>query len=251
MSMKESDYISGRTSFMDDKTNSDTLVQKAKTRKVQFSRPLEYWREFDKETGELSEITDAKVKEVELSQHCKNVETLDNIDRGNSGQSIAKTQSITEVIQSFQKRQDRRIYALRQVEEKSPKDCNTERKQRLKLASSSSYNKQLHKRSLLCNVANCSKLDTSEKFLWNLRKESPHVQGYFTYSFSTSLCMLTSFKAPPPLPLVCTKSKVYDERLLPSTFESARGYPSPKTRENGLPPVIGKLPTPYIVQLFD
>lgn len=250
MSMEESDYISRRTSSMDDKTNSDTLVQKAKTRKVQFSRPLEYWREFDKETGELREIKDSRVKEVELSQHCKNVETLHNTDRGNSGQNIAKTQSITEVIQAFQKRHDRRINALKQVEEKSPKDC-TERKQRLKLASSSSYNKQLHKRSLLCNVSNCSKLDTGEKFLWNLRKESPHVQSYFTYSFSTSLCMLTSFTAPPPLPLVCTKSKVYDERLLPSTFESARGYPSSKTRENGLPPVIGKLTTPYIVQLFD
>ena len=252
--MKVGDYISGRqTRFKDDKTNSDgTLLQKAK-RKVQFSRSLEYWREFDKETGELSEVTDLKIKEVELTPHCKNVKTLDNTDRGNSGQNIAKTQSITEVIQAFQKRQDRRINALKQVpvEEKSSKDCEIERKQRVKLASTTSYSKQLHKRSVLCNVANSSTLDTGEKFLWNLRNESPHVQGYFTYSFSASLCMLTSFKTPPPLPLVCSKSKVYDERLLPSTFESASSYSSPKPGENGLPPVVGKLPTPYIVQLFD
>lgn len=241
------------TNFGDE--DGSTGVQKVK-RKVQFSRPLEHWREFDKETGELSELKDSKMR-GKLTQYCRNVETFTDKNRENSGSENidckggAKTQSITEMIQAFQKRQDRRINALKQAEEKR-KDCYTRSKQNVKLASSALHIKQVNKGSLLCNIANCSKLARDGEFLWNFPKESCLIQSYCTYSFSASLSMLTSFNVPPPLPLVCSSRKLYDERLLPTTYESAgRRYPHSKTEGNGLPPVFGKLPTPYIVQLFD
>ena len=254
--MNQGVSISEHTSFSEGKTNVNRGVQKAK-RKVQFSLPLEYWREFDKETGELDEVKDSVLKESLSPLHCKNVETFNNnLDGMNSGQNIdckggAKTQSIKEVIQTFQKRQDKRIDALKQAEEKT-KHYKSGSKQNVKLASSALHIKQLNKRSLLCNVANRSKLATDGKCLWNFHKESSLIQSYCTYSFSPSLSMLSGFKVTSPLPLAGTTRKLYDERLLPARFDrSGRLLSSTKPRANGLPPVVGKLPTPYIVQLFD
>ena len=250
-------HIIEHASLCEGKINSYAGVQKPK-RKVQFSRPLEYWREYDKETGQLSELKDSKIKE-KSTQHSKNVEVFDKNRENSSQQNIdckggAKTQSITEVIQAFQKRQNKKLNVLKQADEKR-KDCITGCKQNVKLSaatSSSLHLKQLNNRKLFCNVANCSKLTTDGGYLVNLHKESSLIQSYCTYSFSTSLSMLTSFKVPPSSPFVCTSRKLYDERLLPNTPQSAaRNYYSPKTFGSELPPVAGKLPTPHIVQLFD
>lgn len=237
--------------------NTSTAIHKAK-RKVQFSNPLEYWREFDKETGEMYELDDSKSPDEEkMQQQLKNIETsCDNQDR-NAQEKLdckgaVKTQSITDVIQAFQKRQYRRIDVSKQTQEKR-QNFNAVIKRNVKSSSSSLHTKQLKHSRLLCNVSTCSKLATDGEFLLNLRKEPSLIQSYCTYSFSSSMAMLTGFKVS-PLPLVSTSRKLYDERLLPRTaFTSVeRKYPSIRTAkcDGGLPPV-GKLSTPYIVQLFD
>lgn len=61
-------------SFSEPDVNSDPLKTK---RKVQFSWPLEYWREFDKETGEVYELKDETTQEVadSLPKPSENIKT--------------------------------------------------------------------------------------------------------------------------------------------------------------------------------
>lgn len=250
-------HFSEDASFSEHNLISNMAIHKAK-RRVQFSSPLEYWREFDRETGEIYKLKDSKIpEEEEMKQPLKNIETCDK-DQGKDAQKLdykgaPKTQSITDVIQAFQKRQYKRIDVSKQTQEKR-KDLNAFQKRNVKPPSGSLHTKQLKHGRLLCNVPTCSKLATDGEFLLNLRDKPSLIQSYCTYSFSSSMGMLTSFKVS-PLPLVSTSRKLYDERLLPRTaFGSVdRKYSSIRTARNdsGLPPVVGKLSTPYIVQLFD
>lgn len=248
-------YNTEHASCVDEETNcvQDGSVQKAQKR-VKFSEPLEYWKEFDIETGELddtpSEISEER--EVELTQHCKTVGNLDE-NQGDSSQNNdskggGKTQSITKVIHAFQKRQDKGINELKQAEEKR-KDCTTASKQQAKLAPSGFLTcKYLNKRSSLCNETKRSRLGLDEKCSWNPHKESQRIRLDCTYSLSMS----NNSKVPPSLPLVCTGRKIYDERLLPTSFPSAGKRFSPtKPKGTGFPPIVGKFSTPHIVQLFD
>ena len=236
----------------------NTEIHKAK-RKVQFSNKLEHWREFDKETGEMYELGDSiNTDEEKMKQQLKNIVTYDKDQVTDNGQEkldfkgAVKTQSISDVIQAFQKRRYKRIDVPKQTQEKR-QDLNAVIKRKAKSSASPLHTKQLKQGRLLCNVSTCSKLETDGELMVNSRKEPSLIQSYCTYSFSSSMGMLTGFKVS-PLPLVSTSRKVYDERLLPRTvFTSVeRKYPSIRTAKyhSGLPPV-GKLSTPYIVQLFD
>ena len=260
MTELEDDHFSvtESASFSEHCLNCNTTIHKAK-RKVQFSTPLEYWREFDKETGEMYELDDSKnTDEEEMKQQLKNIVTHDKDQDTDNGQEkldgkvAVKTQRITDVIQAFQKRQYRRVDVPKQTQEKR-QNLNDVTIRKAKSSASSLHTKQLKHSPLLCNVSTSSKLETDKEFLVNLRKEPSLIQSYCTYSFSSSMGMLTGFKVS-PLPLVSTSRKVYDERLLPRTvFTSVeRKYPSIRTAkyDSGLPPV-GKPSTPYIVQLFD
>ena len=231
-------------------------------RKVHFSHPLEHWREFDKETGELYELKNATAQETEenLTEPSKNIETCDKDrckrDQKQDCNNGAKTQRITDVIQAFQRRgQYKRTNASKQTPDKrqSQDFNNSVVKRNVKFPSTSLHTKQLKPGDLLCKVSTCSKLANDGEFMFNLRRKEPsQIQSYCTYSFSSTLGMLTGFKVS-PLPLVCTSRKLYDERLLPAAFRE-RKYSTGKTSRNanGLPPVVrGKLSTPHIVQLFD
>ncbi|XP_020608605.1 uncharacterized protein LOC110047195 [Orbicella faveolata] len=251
--------VSEPSSFSEHSVNYNSAIQKTK-RKVQFSDPLEHWREFDKETGEMYELNDSKnTHEESMKQQLENTVTCDKDQDTDSGQEkldckgAAKTQSITEVIQAFQKRQYRRTDVSKQTQEKPRRDLDAVIKKNAKSSSSSLHTKQLKHSRLLCNMSTCSKLATDGEFLLNLRKEPSLIQSYCTYSFSSSMGMLTGFKVS-PLPLVSTSRKLYDERLLPRTVVTSveRKYPSIRTAkyDSGLPPV-GQLSTPHIVQLFD
>ena len=248
--------VSEPASFIEHSLN--TAIQKAKPRKVQFSNPLEHWREFDKETGEMYELNDSKTTHEEnmkqqLKNTCDKGQDTDNSQDKLDCKGAVKTQSITQVIQAFQKRQYRRIDVSKQTQEKPRQDFNAVTKKNAKSSSSSLHTKQLKNSPLLCNVSTCSTLATDGEFSLNLRKEPSLIQSYCTYSFSSSMGMLTSFTVS-QLPLVSNSRKLYDERLLPRTvFTSVeRKYNSMKTAKygSGLPPV-GKLTTPHIVQLFD
>lgn len=249
--------VSEPASFSEHSLNYNTAIQKAK-RKVQFSEPLEHWREFDKETGEMYELNDSKNTHEEkmkqqLNYTCDKDPDTDNGQDKLDCKGAVKTQSITEVIQAFQKRQFRRIDVSKQTQEKPRQDFNAVIKKNAKSSSGSLNTKQLKHSPLLCNVSTCSKLATDGQFLLNLRKEPSLIQSYCTYSFSSSMGMLTSFKVS-PLPLVSNSRKLYDERLLPRTVFTSleRKHNSIRTAKygSGFPPV-GKLTTPHIVQLFD
>ena len=259
-------FVSEPASYSEHSLNCNTAIQKAK-RKVQFSNPLEHWREFDKETGEIYELNSSKcVDEEKMKQQLKNIVTSDqdeNTGRDNGQENldgnkvVVKTQSITEAIQPVQKRQHRKIDVSKQMEEKTRQDFSAViKKNHVKSSSRSLHTKQLkqvkHDR-LLCNVSACSKLTTEGGLLLNVRKEPSLIHSYCTYSFSSSMSMLTGFKAS-PLPLVSNSRKLYDERLLPRTvFTSVeRKYPSIRTAkyDSGLP-LVGERTTPHIVQLFD
>ena len=252
--------VSEPASFSEHSLNCNTAIHKAK-RKVQFSNQLEHWREFDKETGEIYELDDSKsADEEKIEQQLKNIVASDQDQDTDNGQEkldckgAVKTQSITEVIQAFQKRQFRRIDVSKQTQEKTRQEFGALiMKKNAKSSSRSLNTKQLKHNRLLCNVSTCSKLSTDGGLLLNLRKEPSLIQSYCTYSFSSSMGMLTGFKVS-PLPLVSNSRKLYDERLLPRTVSTSveRKYPSIRTAKynSGLPPV-GKLSTPYIVQLFD
>lgn len=261
----EDEHYSEHASFDEPNLNSNTTIHNKAKRKVQFSRPLEYWREFDKETGEfLYELKDiAKMSDAgKLKETCvEKIHETFNANEDEDGQKLdykqngAKTQSITDVIQAFQKRQCKKIDTSKQSQEKRRKDV-TRIKQNVKLPSPSLHTRQLKNGRLLYNAPTCSKLAVREgEFLLNLRKEPSLIQSYCTYSFSSSLGMLTSFKMSARLPLVCTGRKLYDERLLPTTFSTVqRKYSTIRTtarNDGGLPPVVRKLSTPHIVQLFD
>ncbi|XP_078370229.1 uncharacterized protein LOC144653966 [Oculina patagonica] len=246
-------HFSEDASFSENNLTSNMAIHKAK-RRVQFSSPLEYWREFDKETGEVYELKDLKIAEGEgMKQPLKNIETYDNDQSKNAQKGVPKTQSITDVIQAFQKRQYKRIDVSKQTQEKR-QDFSAVQKRNVKPSSGSLHTKQLKHGRLLCNVSTCSKLANDGEFLLNLREKPSLIQSYCTYSFSSSMGMLTGFKVS-PLPLVSTSSKLYDERLLPRTAFGTvdRKYSSIRTARNdgGLPSVFGKSSTPYIVQLFD
>ena len=256
--------VSEPASSSEHSLNYNTAIQKAK-RKVQFSNPLEHWREFDKETGQMYEVNNSKsADEEKLKQQFKNIVTSDQdqgTKRDNGQEKLdgskvvdVKTQSITEVIQPFQKRQHRKIDVLKQkAEEKTREDFSAVIKTNAKASSSSLHTKQLKHGRLLCNVSSCSKLTTDGELLLNLRKEPSLIQSYCTYSFSSSMNMLTGFKAS-TLPLVPNSRKLYDERLLPRTLFTSveRKYPSIRTAKYGSGlPLVGERTTPYIVQLFD
>lgn len=248
------DHLSEDASFSENNLSSNMAIHKAK-RRVQFSCPLEYWREFDRETGEVYELKDSKIPEgEEMKQPLKNIETCDkDAPQKLDYKGAPKTQSITDVIEALQKRQHKRIDVSKQKQGKR-QDLNAVQKRNVKPPPSSLHTKQLKNGRLLCNVTTCSKLATDGEFLLNLHKRPSLIESYCTYSFSSSMGMLTSFKVS-PLPLVSTSRKLYEERLLPCTaFGSVdRKYSSIRTTRNDgrLPPVVGKLSTPYIVQLFD
>lgn len=213
-------------------------------RRVQFSEPLEYWREYDKETGELCEEKNPG-EQQESIQYCgENVDKLDQSDI----EERNHTESQTELIQSFNKLEDPRIGAQRQIKEKR-KECSVESKQNVKLDTSCLHKKQLTKNSPIRCLEESSK--ASGKINLNLRGACPLLQKYCvpTAAVSTSLG-----KKPSPLPLGFNR-KIYDERLLPSSFKSGNKNwnSSSKTGETGtgLPPVVGNVRTPHIVQLFD
>ena len=254
--------ISETEGYSEHSLNYNTGIQKAK-RRVQFSNPLEHWREFDKETGQMYELNSSKSADEEKSkQQFKNIVTSDqdqDTERDNGQEKLdgnkvgVKTQSITEVIQPFQKRQHRKIDVSKQTHEKTRGDFSAVLKKYAKPSPSSLHTKQLKHGRLLCNVSSCSKLTTDEELLLNLRKEPSLIQSYCTYSFSSSMGMLTGFKAS-SLPLIANSRKLYDERLLPRTvFTSVeRKYPSIRTAKYGSGlPLVGERTTPYIVQLFD
>lgn len=258
-------FVSEPASYSEHSLNFNTAIQKPK-RKVQFSNPLEHWREFDKETGEMYELNNSKsVEEEKMKQQFNNIVTSDqdqNTGRDNGlekldgNKVVVKTQSTTEAIQPFQKREHRKIDVSKQTKEKTRQDFSAVIKKNAKCSSRSLHTKQLkqvkHDR-LLCDVSTCSKLTTDGELLLNLGKEPSLIQSYCTYSFSSSMGMLTGFKAS-PLPLGSSSRKLYDERLLPRTVFTGveRKYPSIRTAkyDNGLP-LVGERTTPHIVQLFD
>ena len=256
--LTEDFHLPPDASFSELNLNGEMAIHKEK-RRVQFSSPLEYWREFDKETGEVYELMDLKISEgEEMKQPLKSVDTCDKEqgkDTKKSNSKVApKTQSITEVVHAFEKRQRKRTDVSKQTQEKR-QDLNAVQKRSVKHPSSSLHTKQLKHGRLLCNVSTCSKLSKEGEFLLNLREKPSLIESYCTYSFSSSMGMLTSFKVS-SLPLVSKSQKLYDERLLPRTaFGSVnKKYSSIKHVRNGggLPPVVGKtMSTPYIVQLFD
>ena len=248
-------------SFSELDVNSDPLKTK---RKVQFSWPLEYWREFDKETGEVYELKDETTQEVadSLPKPSENIKTK-NIDVPNlkSDQRLdwknsAKAQSITDVFQVFQKRDYKKANTFKQIKDKRDNpECKKSfiKRNLTTYPSTSLHTKQLKPGSLLCKVSTCSKLAHKGEFTFNARSKEPSlIQSHCTYSFSSSLGMLTGVTVPSQ-PLVCTGRKLYDERLLPAV-ERERKYSSMYTSKNnnGLPPLTcGKPTTPDIVQLFD
>lgn len=221
-----------------------------RSRKVKFSRPLEYWKEFDKETGNISELKDSRIKENLASQSKKETDTS---RQNNNPKGRTKSQSIAEVIEAFQNRQNEKWNVLKQSEEKR-KDCMSGCKQNVKLSvftPGSLHIKKPDKNRKLHSVANCPKLTTNGALLCNFHKEYSQIQNYCTYSFSTSLRMLTSLKEPPFLPIVCSSRKLYDERLLPNTPGENCMRKNYQTAGKGLSHVVNKLTTPYIVQLFE
>lgn len=213
-------------------------------KRVQFSEPLEYWREFDKETGELCE--EKKPGEQQESiQYCgENVG--DKLDP-NGIEERTYTESQTELIQSLNKVEDTRIGTQRQIKDKR-KECSVESKQNVKLDASCLPKKQLTKNSPIRCLEESSK--TSGKISLNLRGACPVLHKYCA---PTAVSTSTG-KKPSPLPLGFNR-KIYDERLLPSSFKSGNKSwnSSSKTGETGtgLPPVVGNVRTPHIVQLFD
>jgi len=222
-------------------------------RKVKFSRPLEYWKEYDKETGNISELKDSRVKENLALQSKKRTDTS---RQNNDPKGRTKSQSIAKVVEAFQKRQNEKLNVLKQSEEKE-KDCISGCKQNVKLSvftpitPGSLHIKKPDKNRKLHSVENCPKLTTDGTLLCNFHKESSRIQNYCTYSFSTSLRMLTSFKERPFLPIVCSSRKLYDDRLLPNTPAESCMRRNYQTAGKGLPHVVKKLTTPYIVQLFE
>lgn len=242
--------------------NSDPLKTK---KKVQFSWPLEYWREFDKETGEVYELKDETKQETTDSSPdpSDNIETKNkNVPDLKSDQipgckNSAKTQSINDVFQVLQKRNYKKTSTFKQTRDKrnNPECKNSVNKRNLTtFPSTSLHTKQLKPSSLFCKVSSCSKLAHKGEFTLYLRsKERSLIQDHCNYSFSSSLGMLTRVKVP-SLPLVCTGRKLYDERLLPVAERKKKNCSPVYTSKNnnGLPPLsCGKLATPDIVQLFD
>ena len=213
-------------------------------KRVQFSEPLEYWREFDKETGELCEEKKPGEQQESIRYCGENVD--DKLDQsGIEERTYTETQ--TELIQSLNKVEDTRIGTQRQIKDKR-KECSVESKQIVKLDASYLPKKQLTKNSPIRCLEESSK--TSGKINLNLRGACPVLQKYCApTAVSTSIG-----KKPSPLPLGFNR-KIYDERLLPSSFKSGNKSwnSSSKTGETGtgLPPVVGNVRTPHIVQLFD
>lgn len=241
--------VSENVSRYGDEESNEIGVGK-RNRKVKFSRPLEYWKEYDKETGNISELKDSRVKENLALQSKKRT---DISRQNNDSKGRTKSQSIAKVVEAFQKRQNEKLNVLKQSEEKE-KDCISGCKQNVKLSlftPGSLHIKKPDKNRKLHSVANCPKLTTDGALLSNFHKESSRIQNYCTYSFSTSLRMLTSFKEPPFLPIVCSSRKLYDDRLLPNTPAENCTRGNYETAGKGLPHVVKKLSTPYIVQLFE
>lgn len=241
--------VSESASRYGDEESNETGVGK-RNRKVKFSRPLEYWKEYDKETGNISELKDSRVKENLVLQSKKRTDVS---RQNNDSKGRTKSQSIAKVVEAFQKRQNEKLNVLKQSEEKE-KDCISGCKQNVKLSvftPGSLHIKKPEKNRKLHSVANCPKLTTDGALLCNFHKESSRIQNYCTYSFSTSLRMLTSFKEPPFLPIVCSSRKLYDDRLLPNTPAENCMRGNYQTAGKGLPHVVKKLSTPYIVQLFE
>ena len=241
--------VSENASRYGEEESNQTGVRK-RSRKVKFSRPLEYWKEFDKETGNISELKDSRVKENLALQSKKRT---DKSRQNNDPKGGTKSQSIASIVEAFQKRQNEKLNALKQSEEKE-KDCTSGCKQNVKLSvftPGSLHIKKPDKNRKLHSVENCPKLTTDGALLCNFQKKSSRIQNYCTYSFSTSLRMLTGFKERPFLPIVCSSRKLYDDRLLPNTPAENCMRGNYETAGKGLPDVVKKLTTPYIVQLFE
>lgn len=242
--------VSENESRYGEEESNQTGVGK-RSRKVKFSRPLEYWKEFDKETGNISELKESRVKENLALQSKKRTDTS---RQNNDPKGRTKSPSIVNVVEAFQKRQNERLNVLKQSEEKE-KDCISGCKQNVKLSvftPGSLLIKKPDKNRKLHSVENCPKLTTDDgALLSNFQKESSQIQSYCTYSFSTSLRMLTGFKERPFLPIVCSNRKLYDDRLLPNTSAENCMRRNYETAGKGLPHVVKKLTTPYIVQLFE
>ena len=242
--------VSDNVSRYGEEESNQTGVGK-RSRKVKFSRPLEYWKEYDKETGNISELKDSRVKENLALQSKKRT---DKSRQNNDPKGRKKSPSIANVVEAFQKRQNEKLNVLKQSEEEE-KDCTSGCKQNVKLSvftPGSLHIKKPDKNRKLHSVANCPKLTTDDgALLCNFHKESSRIQNYCTYSFSTSLRMLTSFRERPFLPIVCSSRKLYDDRLLPNTPAENCMRRNYETAGKGLPHVVKKLTTPYIVQLFE
>lgn len=241
--------VSENASRYGEEESNQTGVGK-RSRKVKFSRPLEYWKEFDKETGNISELKDSRVKENLALQSKKRTDTS---RQNNDPKGRTKSQSIAKVVEAFQKRQNEKLNVLKQSEEKE-KDCISGCKQNVKLSvftPGSVHIKKPDKNRKPHSVVNCPKLTTDGALLCNFQKESSRIQNYCTYSFSTSLRMLTGFKERPFLPIVCSSRKLYDDRLLPNTPAENCMSGNYQTAGKALPHVVKKLTTPYIVQLFE
>ncbi|PFX33383.1 hypothetical protein AWC38_SpisGene1649 [Stylophora pistillata] len=158
--------------------NSDPLKTK---KKVQFSWPLEYWREFDKETGEVYELKDETKQETTDSSPdpSDNIETKNkNVPDLKSDQipgckNSAKTQSINDVFQVLQKRNYKKTNTFKQTRDKrnNPECKNSVNKRNLTtFPSTSLHTKQLKPSSLFCKVSSCSKLAHKGEFTLYLRK---------------------------------------------------------------------------------
>ena len=94
--------------FAPENDNNNTAFPR-RTKKVKFSRPLEYCRIYDKETGQMSELKDSKLEGRKTRQY-----RMVSGNCNTSASQIArkegrKTQSIVHVVQAFQKQQTKQV----------------------------------------------------------------------------------------------------------------------------------------------
>ena len=232
--------------------------RKEKKRRVKFSEPLEYWREFDRETGELcKEKTGIELKKA-TSQHWENIQDVEKLGKGyifnSADQTETEDRSQTDCrakdIHFYQTGKETRMRkAPKLVEDKAGRDCIFESEQNMRQISSSLHKKGLVKKTSPCNVERRSRTNGNIEQSLRTDLELPHIKSYCMSSVSLDIGKVP----PPPFPFAGSR-KIYDERLLPSSFVSAkRIHSSSKIQgpEVGFPPVVGKLRTPHIVQLFD
>lgn len=215
-------------------------------KRVRFSHPLEYWKEFDENTGILQDLDNIKhlqKAKQEIAVSSKAIDITDKYDNGKRSRGKV-ARSITEAVQSFQDQDEKTsvrkfIAHYKRTTVHVPEKINYTKKQnavisQFGMTNSGAVDNKIENDSEFCKLCNsdlltgdqtCPSLSYGGKYYSPLR---PPAQR--------------------PLSLPSIHRKTFEERLLPHSTHNGHCTKYIRTDYRGIPVSQS---TPFIVQLFE